>query len=227
MNEISTTLYKVNWEYLINNCLNQNFWKNKWKVFEVGHIAFTLTINRIDVEDNKVIFKVATGVWDYEYIYITLSGSHFNTNIFNSSLYGTIKRMLLEHEEDLIKQLDKYEAALELDDEINSARKAQLREEALECLFPEIDADELNDDQEDAIDSYVSRRHHSSYTNSELVLEELEGKHKPEWFGLLALTLGTPQDYTEWLKAQPSVSYADVVEDDYEHTELREMEDWE
>lgn len=227
MNEISTTLYKVNWEYLINNCLNQNFWKNNWKVFEVDGITLTLTINQIDVAYNRIIFKLDGKNWDYAHFSIPLNVNHFNTEVFNKSLYNDAKRILEAKERQLIKKLPQYWDAMDEDSANNKARREEVRERGLEELFEGLTIDDLNSAQEEALDSYVSTNHSDSFSLANAVEEKLKHRHKPEWFGLLALTLGKQEDYDAWLKEQPGILYVDAAEDAYEHIEIASMEDME
>lgn len=225
MNEISTTLYKVNWEYLINNCLNQNFWKNNWKIFEVDGITITLTIYKIDIWNNQITFKLDGKDYDTDYISIPLNANHFNKEVFNNSLYNACRHILVYKEYKLIRYLDEYVDACQLDRDHNKSVENSLRDEALDVLFEGLTFDDLNSAQDEAIESYVDSKHRSSSKNEDELVERLKYNHKPSWFGLLALTLGKPEDYDAWLKEQPSVGYADVVEDTYDHIDIENMEE--
>lgn len=224
MNEISTTLYKVNWEYLINNCLNQNFWQNNWKIFEVDGITITLTIYKIDIWNNQITFKLDGKDYDTDYINIPLNANHFNKEVFNNSLYNACKRILVYKEYKHIRYLDEYDEACQLDRDHNRSVENSLRDEALDVLFDGLTFDDLNSAQEEAIESYVDSKHRLSSKNEDELVDRLRYNHKPAWFGLLALTLGKQKDYDAWLKEQPSVGFADLVEDVYDHIDLEDME---
>lgn len=145
--------------------------------------------------------------------------------MFNKSLYNECKRIIETKERRVIRNLAEYESALEKDDDANNENKCEVRAEGLAKLFEGLTEDDLNSDQDDALRRYVTNTHNDYYPLSEGVIERLQHQHKPSWYGLLALTLGKPEDYDTWLKEQPGVLYVDVVEDAYDHIDLEEMED--
>ena len=51
-------VYKINYEFIINNYLDQSLWKKEWNVFVYKDLVFTLNLRSIDVYDDSISFNV-------------------------------------------------------------------------------------------------------------------------------------------------------------------------
>lgn len=226
MGELSTVLYKVNWEYLIKHSLEKSFWKNKWQIFKVDNVKITLIIDEINVRSNQVIFRacVNDNYWESQTIWIPMDKEHFNEVVFNRKVYSTIESLLYSKESELIRNEPEYKRLLELDRENNDVAKDQFIENAKEVLgFEGL----LNEAQRNALNLYVNENFNEDNPLSYEYLKNKRYRFRSHWFGLLALTLGTDEDYTSWVEKygfETDDKDIDTLEENVENIEYKTME---
>ena len=53
--EISTKVYKLDFQELINNATNKEYWMKKWEIYNYDGMTVEFILNSIDIVNNKLI----------------------------------------------------------------------------------------------------------------------------------------------------------------------------
>lgn len=143
-------VYKINYEFIINNYLDQSLWKREWNVFVYKDLVFTLNIRSIDVYDDSISFNVKINglssysrtIWHYT--------KNSNVNVLKKQIAGTIFDLMVDYEASAIRRTDEYIKFNETENEERD-RLTAIAEEYLD------DRDITDDDIREAyIDKYIS-----------------------------------------------------------------------
>ena len=117
MNAISTILYRINFQYILDNCLDRNFWKKNWTIFEYDGLKLVLNLRSIDIRRNCV--NVGIGpldeYWRVSSFDLPLESDHFNETVFYNKALTSIWNQIERDEQDLNEQTIAYELAQKLD----------------------------------------------------------------------------------------------------------------
>jgi len=179
---ISTKLYYIDYEYILQNYKKEEFWTKKWTIYDYGKLKIELGINAINVRDNKIIMGINiyyagdkrhqydshsfSGIngyclsdWDSSVISIPINNKDYTNKIFQNKIYGSCQRLIKDVEHSLINKLAVYK-----DEETRiSLLEGRLREIANNFLD---DNGVTNDSIRDAyIEKYVDD---NKYNDSQL-----------------------------------------------------------
>ena len=143
-------VWKVDYDFLINNYLDKNLWKKSWNLFAYKNHIFTLNLSTIDVSDDSICFRIrknndlSDSIW-------------FNTRneditFLKRKINGVIFRLIETSEEQEIKSMTGYEEILE--------RQALARDEYEDEANAYLDSLNIDDDEvrEPYIERYVNKR---------------------------------------------------------------------
>lgn len=144
----SNKITRINLQYILENYLDPEFWKFKWKIFEYDGYIFTLSIRNIDIKANEVdlIIQSNTSYWDYATVTIPL-GRRLEEieGVFKKTLVRNCLRLIRGIEHTKITKTDSYLRACELDE----GREEEVAEQAKKLL------DSLNIKHEGIRDAYI------------------------------------------------------------------------
>ena len=178
MNELSTKLYKINFQYIIDNCLDRKLWGKSWLVYDYDNCKINVRLNTIEVERNEIMLRISgQSLWDYTYITLPLSKDHFNEKVFYQKVFSAIEYVLQEEERNAIRKMDIYKQAKDLDNDTN------IQNEEYAHRYLDTLGVEDNDVRNAFVDAYV-RDHESTYGND--VLYRLRYKIQPQRYLMLA-----------------------------------------
>jgi transcriptional regulator NrdR family protein len=128
---ISTKLYYIDYEYILQNYKKEEFWTKKWTIYDYGKLKIELGINAINVRDNKIIMGINiyyagdkrhqydshsfSGIngyclsdWDSNVIFIPINNKEYTNKIFQNKIYGSCQRLIKDVEYSLINKLAVY-----------------------------------------------------------------------------------------------------------------------
>lgn len=127
MSELSTIIYQVNFKYIIDNCLDKNMWRKKWKIFEYDNTSLELCLYSINLSDNTLSLTVCGSGSGYRTssFSLPLSEEHFNEEVFYQKLFSAIRFVLELSELYLIKGTEIYEEAVQKDDDYEDLLKTK------------------------------------------------------------------------------------------------------
>lgn len=122
-------VWKVDFDFIINNYLDKSLWKKKWNLFTYKEHVFTINLCRIETEDDVIVFKIQKNnlFWS-EIIYYNVN--NMSVKILMQQINGAIFRLMETYEERLIKETSGYENI----EEARDTERAKLREIAIDFL---------------------------------------------------------------------------------------------
>ena len=219
-NELSTVVYKPNWKYLIDNCLNKELWGKSWVVYDYDNIKIILLLEKIDVENGSVDFVVRArgeSKWGYHpRVCLPLSESHFNEVVFNKSLFSALKNKLISLEKDEICNSEMYQYAAELDYEYEKECR-EIIEGACADLSYEL--------REIAIDGAMDNL--DTNENRSRVLDERGYKTRTNWFLMLAQLFNDNEHYNTFLEyyetEEEQDEWSNSICKEFESLDIEEM----
>lgn len=155
MNQISTVLYRINFKYIIDNCLNRELWKKEWTIYDYDNFKVLMRLRSINITDNSLDIKVYSpprmGSWStVSIISIPMHKDHFNETVFYQKLFTSMRDVISGVERDTIRNTSIYDTALEME----TAREKANEQRAVEYLDNEGVTDEKI--REAYIEKYVS-----------------------------------------------------------------------
>lgn len=116
MNELSTKIYKLNYQFILDNYLDRRLWKKSWTLFEYDGIKVELHIWYIDVKNDFISLEVYAYYDDHHYSstsYLYTLSDNFNVNTFKSSINSSILSIFKDIESGIIKESDLMKKAHE------------------------------------------------------------------------------------------------------------------
>lgn len=135
--EISTKVYKLDFQELINNATNKEYWTRKWEIYNYDGMSIEFTLDSINIAQNKLLACVKlVGVengWSIpsDYMTIPLQKENFMKLALEKELVGKVDSLFLTQGEKDLKKTDKYMELEELEDELNDKLK-EIAEEFLD-----------------------------------------------------------------------------------------------
>lgn len=115
--ELTTTVVKLNWKYIIDHATDRKFWEQKFKVYDIDRFEVFMEIYEIDISYKKIYFKLnyknerMCYGWETDLFSIPMSNEHFNEKVFNNTLCSTIIRLIEESEDNRIRTYKEYSKA--------------------------------------------------------------------------------------------------------------------
>jgi len=133
MNEVSSKVYKFDFQFIYDNFLDQRIWKKKWLIFKYGDISIYVQIFEISIYSNSIRLAIVveyTGklydIWSrvcMGTLNMPLDEANRNKTTIENGLVGTAIRQMRELEERVICTLPGYVRAKELDDQSDEKNK--------------------------------------------------------------------------------------------------------
>lgn len=114
----STILYKVNFKYLIEHCLDKELWKQSWPIMEYDGLNINLKLKAINIIQDKIELmvrghsKIDEIAFSFE---IPMDVAHFNEKVFTLSLNSSVFNVIQDYEWCVICHSKSYEKARNLD----------------------------------------------------------------------------------------------------------------
>lgn len=168
--EISTQIVKINFKYIVDNALDREFWKKKWKIFEYDNVVMVLELYEINVRRNniKLLIKGTHNVLeDYDYEVVSIPMGELNVN--------TLRNQVLRHAHSLVEYFEREFA--ERSDGYAVAENEQA-EKALEHkndLIAYLDEEGVTD--EGIRDAYINQKRKSFYEITDNYINTFINKH--------------------------------------------------
>ena len=118
MNELSCVVYKVDFKYLIENCLRRELWNKSWTVYNYDNLKIDLALYQIAVEENELHLSIKG---THSYFSVPMSKDHFNEVVFSKSLKRQIEQVIEVKENIAINALDVMKNAASYDDQLKNS----------------------------------------------------------------------------------------------------------
>ena len=179
----TTKLYKLDLQFIVDNCLNQKLWPKRWLIFEYDKISVVLFIKEIDVEGGKLRLQLRMQTKDkgsfnsHTYILIPLKKSEQNMDNALRQITGGINSLVQDYELHIAQSYKGYERASDLDD--------LMRTEAQERAIRLLDAEGITN-EEIRIAYIDSCRYQVDQNYSGNFLTECLYKTRPQYYLMIA-----------------------------------------
>ena len=95
-NQLSTTLVKIDQGYIKRHCLDREFWKKSWTVFEYKKFKATVHLNSIAVNSDSYVLSMEVGTQTTG-SYFPLSRDDYSDNMFNNDLVSMLEWIMYQH----------------------------------------------------------------------------------------------------------------------------------
>jgi len=116
MGQVSTLLYRINFKYIIENCLNKELWKKKWVIYDYDNIKIIMQLSEIDVRYDTINLRVSGPLlWDAIRVEIPMKEDHFNETVFYQKLLRAIKLVIEYSEDSEIEKSPLYKSARDME----------------------------------------------------------------------------------------------------------------
>jgi hypothetical protein len=92
-NQLSTTLVKIDQGYIKRHCLDREFWKKSWTVFEYKKFKATVCLNSIQVNSDSYCLTMEVGNEVTASIF-PLSRDDYSDNMFNNELVSMLEYIM-------------------------------------------------------------------------------------------------------------------------------------
>lgn len=101
--ELTTTVVKLNWKYIIDHATDRKFWEQKFKVYDIDRFEVFMEIYEIDISYKKIYSKAEID----KYKEIMASGNKINFAKEYKDIENKLEEVKSERFEDYMK--DKLE----------------------------------------------------------------------------------------------------------------------
>ena len=183
----STKLYRLDLQFIADNCLLKNLWGKKWVIFQYDKVTVELYLSKIDINENKLYLditlhttdhgKYGSGWYSRGDIVIPLDKAQQNMDNALRQVVSIIKHKLINYEYDIARKYAGYKRARDLDDRI--------KEEATKRAIALLDAEAITN--EDIRDAYIAAcRDKVSTTYAGDFLSQSKGVVRPQYYLMLA-----------------------------------------
>lgn len=116
MGQVSTVLYRINFKYIIENCVNKELWKKKWVIYEYDNIKIIMQLSEIDVRYDTIKLRVSGPLlWDAMSVELPMKEDHFNETVFYQKLLSAIKAVIEYSEDSEIEKSPLYKSANDME----------------------------------------------------------------------------------------------------------------
>lgn len=159
-------VYKINYDFIINNYLDQSLWKKEWNVFVYKDLVFTLNLRSIDVYDDSISFNVKiNGLSGYSRT-IWYYTKNSNVNVLKKQIAGTIFDLMVDYEASAIRRTPEYIKFNETENE----ERERLTEIAEGYL------DDKGIDDEDIREAYIDK-----YLDKNMRVDVMRNQYLSSW----------------------------------------------
>lgn len=95
-NQLSTTLVKIDQGYIKRHCLDREFWKKSWTVFEYKKFKAVVRLISIAVNSDSYVLSMEVGTQTTG-SYFPLSRDDYSDNMFNNDLVSMLEWIMYQH----------------------------------------------------------------------------------------------------------------------------------
>jgi hypothetical protein len=212
--ELTTTVVKLNWKYIIDHATDRKFLEQKFKVYDIDGFEVFMEIYEIDISYKKIYFELSyknsrvNYGWETKLFAIPMSKEHFNEKIFNNTLCTTILSLINESEDNRIRTYKEYS-------------KAETAYDEAEKILTGIAKDFL--DKNEVKSDSVREAYTEAYVNDNIVdyRSEVLDKYRYRIFTKLYLECATYFDYYQ----EKIDEYKEIMESEKRINFAREYKD--
>lgn len=194
MNELSTKLYKLNFQELVDNATNKEYWNKKWEIFKYDGMTVEFMLNSINIIHNKLEGKISLigGNQDWRapilYITIPLQKDNFNKIALEKELCGKVDTLFLEQGRLDLMKTEEYKELQRLEsdfnDQLEDIAKQFLKENNVfnkEIIEVYVD-NYVSNNQKDFTSDYLSENKPKMYVPHRVTFCYIMGfEEKAEW----------------------------------------------
>lgn len=152
--EVSTKLYKVDWKFLIRHCLDVNYWKNIYSIYDYDGLKLSLQLCEINILNKQLEFRLLGNytnndevINDFTFVYIQFDDDHYNKEVLDNKLLSSVLALIGYFERGQIRNSDEYAIM----DDASDKEVLNLKDNAKAHL------DDLNIDDEDVRSAYIDK----------------------------------------------------------------------
>jgi hypothetical protein len=206
----STILYKVNFKYIIDHCLDKEMWKQSWPLMEYDGLSIDLRLLGINIEDNDIQLSVRTTDNTKEHFYwnkmdysfnIPLDISHYNDGIFIQKLNAYVITGINYFERNAISRTKTYEQAKKLDEDAKERFENGVNERL----------DNLNILDDEIRKAFIDKKlkDFDDFKEKELVISEMQYRFRLRYYLNYFTVSGQREKYDEF--AQKYAKKSDML----------------
>lgn len=109
MFSITPKVYKVDYEFLINNYLDKSLWKKEWNLYIYLDHIFTLSLYSIDIDRMRVCFKISHNkLLNCEFVYYYLEHPEYTIEVLKKQINSAILSLMRCYEMTRIRSTSDY-----------------------------------------------------------------------------------------------------------------------
>lgn len=115
-NKMILKVYKMNWDFLLNNYLNPEMWQKTWTLFEYKKFKVTMNIYCIQTSDEKLYLQIKTEynntenfLYNYAIQLIGFSLKIDDITFLKRQINSAIFQTIVSIEKDYIKESEDYD----------------------------------------------------------------------------------------------------------------------
>lgn len=143
-------VYKIDYDFIISNYLDQSLWKKKWNLFVYKDHVFNLNLYSIDTKNNKITFEITYNKRSYSNELVSYDIQNTSIKILKQQINGAMFRLMEKEDETMARSSSGYQRIRDAYED----EEQRLREIA-EAFLDE-NGIQLDEVREAYIDRYVS-----------------------------------------------------------------------
>lgn len=104
-NEITTTLSKINYEFLMKHYLDPKYWRKEWIIYDYGSLKVTLKLKQIDIQSDRIVLMLMVEYkgdkkknypreTSISYVFIPINHPEYNETLFMQKIYSEVATTL-------------------------------------------------------------------------------------------------------------------------------------
>lgn len=110
MYSLEPKIYKLDYEFIVNNYLDKHLWGKQWNVYTYKEHLFTLCLHEIQTEKMRICFRIHHNKTDTNrYVYYYLNHPEYTLEVLKKTIEGNIFELLLNYVRMKIKDSDSYQ----------------------------------------------------------------------------------------------------------------------
>lgn len=124
---LTTKLYKIDYDFILTHCTNKKLWNKKWTIFEYDNIKIKMELYSINIDYNTITLKAELDDNKDSVIIcinLPLNIEHRNIKVLEKKVNGEIIRDLISYyEKTIIRKSSLYKQARNHDNEYRKRLK--------------------------------------------------------------------------------------------------------
>lgn len=118
MNELIIKTYDIDYSFIVKNYLDKELWHKEWTLFVYKDFVFTISLDSIDVRNEKILFRIYIKNKEYEnYSWINYYINQSSIKILKQQINGEIFRLVESCENYYIRNEDGYKTIRDAESE--------------------------------------------------------------------------------------------------------------